>query len=322
MADVKPAEPQPGAAPVDAGIAPAAAVTDNGAASPAVPADGAAVSAAPVEGAAAPVDGGEQPAVAEAPAEAPAEKPTDLLRGAQAPGEEGEKAEAEGEKAPEAAADAEKPVEPEPKKADESDKGAESAEGEKGAEAEQPEQPALEAIDYTYELPETLQMNDEQRTEFHGALDTFRANPADPTPLIEQGVKMMNAFAEQTRQQQIDVWQNTLETWRTQAMADEQIGGPAWKTSEGRIARMRDMFVSRHPRDSAEFASDFKAFNEMLDYTGVGNHPAMLRFLDNVARVVDEPAVPAITDVKPAPDAHRRKGGDVLYDRSNMNGRG
>ena len=277
----------------------------------------AAPAAAPVVEAAAPVV--EAPvveaAVPEAPVvEAPAaevaapDAPKDLLKDATADGEkpadapkpEGEvEKPADGEKSADAEkpADGEKPVEPE--------KPAE-------VEAAVPEAPQrLEALtEYKYEVPEEIRISDTQRETFHTAIEDARNG--NPQALIDLHYEAMKEFRTGVEQNQRDAWATTLQDWQSQVENDPQIGGQKFGPVSQRVAQMRDNYVSTHPHGSDEWKAEMSSFNEMLDRTGVGNHPAMWRFLDNVAKKLNEPSAPTLTNPKPAPSGKR--GTEVMYD--------
>ena len=290
---------------------PVAAVQSSGTApSEAVPA---------AEVAVAPADNGVlvSPVVeAPAPAEAVSQEP--------APASEGTAAEGERPSSLLSEATADEPTEKkeaaetEPKPAEQV---ADPAQPDPNADPAQPETPQrLDPLsEYKYELPETLQFSDEQRTSFHSAVEDARNG--DLQPLINMHQEALASYDKAASQRQWDAWNKTLDEWRQQTEADEHVGGRNLTGVQRRVAQMRDNYVSRHERGSEGWKADMAAFNHMLDSTGVGNHPALWRFLDNVSRFLSEGAAPAIVDPKPAPMG--RRGPSVLYthDRSPGNGR-
>lgn len=209
------------------------------------------------------------------PAEAAGDKPVD---GAAKPAE-GDKPAVEAEKKPDEAA-----AKPEDKKPDEK-------KPEPAVETKPPEPVKLEPIEYKYELPETLKLDDALKTDLHGALDAFRAEPTNVQPLIDLHNKVINEFAAATRREQYSVFNDTRAGWRKDVMADPEIGGAGHQTAMGAIARMRDLAVPEKDRP---------AFDEFLRITGAGDHPAFLRAMHNFARYFDEPAPPP-PNPKPSP---------------------
>lgn len=179
-----------------------------------------------------------------------------------------------------------------------------------------PEAAPLEPVEYKYELPETLKMDDEAKEATHSALDAFRADPSNPQPLIDLHAQMLERHNEMVRQEQWDVFNQTRKQWRDEVLADPEIGGAGHHTAMQAIARMRDRFASSARPGTKQYDADLQAFDGMLRATGVGDHPVYLKVLHNIARVYDEPPM-GPTNVTPAP----QKGGPrVLYDnpRSGM----
>lgn len=160
--------------------------------------------------------------------------------------------------------------------------------------------PALEPVEYAYELPPTIQMDDATKGNFHAALDAFRTDPAKGAQgLIDLHNQTMQQYAEHLSAEQHRVFNETRKGWVTQVMSDEQLGGAGHQTAMGAIARMRDLLV---PEDRRE------AFNEFLMTTGAGDHPEFLRLLHNAARHFDEAPLPP-PDPRPAPNGGARPTG-------------
>lgn len=229
-----------------------------------------------------------------------------------------------------AAAEAEKPAGDKPadkpaeeaKPAGDNPQETDKTEGEKPAEAagDKPAEAAVkpEPVDYKYELPETLKMDDAIKGDVHSAFDAFRADPANAQPLIDLHARMLTEGIKAEQDRQWDFFNDTRKTWRQAVMADEVIGGSGHQTAMTAIAQMRDTFASDHKPGTAEHAADLQAFDGMLRATGVGDHPVFLRMMHRVSQVYGEPGI-GPTDIKPAPV---KQGGKVLYDnpRSKANG--
>jgi len=271
-------------------------------ASPAVAISPAPVAPAPAgEAAPIPVAAPAPVAVAEAPvAEAPkpfshTDTPT-LLQDAGKP---------EGEKPAEVKAEPEKPAEAKIEAAPEAKPDDKPAE--KAPEPPAPEIKAEPRVYEAFKLPEGLTADEKQIGEFTGILDNAALSPQERAQqLMDLHGKAMQTFAERTLENQHRAFADMRKGWRTQVMADEEIGGAGHQTAMTAIARMRDMLVPQKDR---------KAFEEFLLATGAGDHPAFLRILHNAARHFDEPAVPAQTP-KPAPNNGRRPGSKMsrLYE--------
>lgn len=289
----------------DPAAAPVAVVSTEAAAAPALTSQPAA--GAPPEAAGVAVTA--VPAVA---AEAPKELPTaqlTLLEAFDAP-----KAEPAVEvKAEPAKVDPEKPVEVEAKVEPEV-----KVEPEKPAEVKaEPEKPAVEAkpvepvkpepVEYKYETPENVVIDEKIKEAFHGALDAFRADPTNPKPLLDLYAAKTAEFAAAQFEQQHKVFADTRAGWRTEVMADPEFGGAGYQTSMTAVARMRDRFASSAKPGTPKYAADMKAFNDMLHVTGGGDHPALIRYMHNVAQAFDEAALPP-PNPKPVVDGGRAPG--------------
>lgn len=306
--------------PVD----PAAAAASPAAAPVAQEALGTAAPAAPI--AAVPPAAAEAPAQPEAPAVAvpdaaaaksdePKREPT-LLEKADA-----ERAAKDAAKpdAKDAAKDAPKPD------AKPDDKPAADAAKPEG-DAVKPETPP--AVEYKYELPDTLKMDDAQKGEFKTVLDEFRADPvANAQKIIDFGAKAMNDFATQnaadTIKNQFKVFNETKQTWETKWLADTEIGGAGHQTAMQAIARARDNLISSARPGTKQYERDRAEFEEFIALTGAGSHPAFGRMLHNAARFIDEPQATSIpTDIKPPKGNGRPPKGSMYSEesRQKMNG--
>ena len=269
-----------------------------------------AVETAPVETPAPP-----EAAPAETPAveEAPASEPT-LLEQTKAPGAEDAPADnisKDGEPAKDAS---EKPADAKPEEAKPEE--AAKPEGEQPAPVEAAK---VEPLEYKYELPESLKLEDADKTELHETLDKFRADPSNLQPLVDYHAKRMEAYADFLSKEQWRVFNDTRKEWRNAVLADPEIGGAGHNTAMQAIARVRDNFVSGARPGSEEYNADLAAFDGFLRATGAGDHPVMLKFMHRIASVLDEPRM-ITPEIKPAPQPKSAK---TLYDhpRSNTNGR-
>lgn len=245
--------------------------------------------------------------------EAPVSEPT-LLEGVKAPGTED---------AP--AADADKPADAKP--ADAKDETA-KPEGEKPAEAAadkpadpvaEPAKPAVEPLEYKYELPETLKLDDSQRGELHQAFDAYRADPSNLQPLVDYHNQRMTQYAEHLNREQYRVFNETRKSWRDEVLADPEIGGAGHHTAMQAIARMRDTFASSHQPGTPEHAADLADFDAFLRMTGAGDNKIFLKMMHRFAQFADEPRM-ITAEIKPAPQP-KMKGGSPLYDHPNSTGR-
>lgn len=282
----EPAELKPPAAPEAPPAAPPVAPPVEVAPAPEAPPAAPAAEAPPA--AAAPPAPERIPSLLEA-AKVPGETPTEPPKPPEAPPAEAKPP--EGEKPPEAEkppaevkSPAEAPKEPE--------KASEVETKPPEVEVKPPEPVRAEPLEYKFDLPADMVIDDIRKAALFTALDTYRADPSNIQPLVDFHHATIQEIAGQALKYQHDVFNETKSTWRKEVMSDEQIGGNGHETAMGVVARMRDRFVSQHPRDSAGWEADQKALIEALDLTGAGDHPAILRFIHNVGVAFDEPPPP------------------------------
>ena len=113
----------------------------------------------------------------------------------------------------------------------------------------------------------------------------------------EAAQELLTRYAEQQKQQQtaqLDAWARTRTDWRDKFIKDPEIGGNKQATTLARCAEVIDRFSG-----SAENAKELR---QMLSDTGGGDHPAIIRLLNNVAKAFGEGRpVPATMAKAPAP---------------------
>lgn len=89
----------------------------------------------------------------------------------------------------------------------------------------------------------------------------------------EQAQEFVNWYAKEGQakaQTQADAWKAVNDGWVAQAKSDAEIGGDKF-----------DNTVANAKRAAAKFGDE--KFIEALNITGMGNHPAMIKFLNKVA---------------------------------------
>ncbi len=169
------------------------------------------------------------------------------------------------------------------------------ADGEKPADTPVVEPPAAEPIQYeAFTFPDGLQPGEElgRFTELAGAA---RVPQETAQQLLDMHVAEIQKLREHESAEQHRVWNETRRNWRTEIMADEELGGSGFETNRATAARMLDLFVPEDRRT---------AFNHALIATGMTDHPEFFRFLVNIARKFDEPS-PAPLPRNPPPDIGR-----------------
>lgn len=113
--------------------------------------------------------------------------------------------------------------------------------------------------------------------------ETELATKADHTAMQGLGQKLVDMYvAEMQRasQAQQDLWIKTRDEWRNKFIADEAIGGARREATLRNCASMIEQFGGT-PEQQAELRQAF-------GITGMGDHPAMIRLLNNMAAVLSE----------------------------------
>lgn len=166
-----------------------------------------------------------------------------------------------------------------------------------------------------YKFPEGVKADDTVVNAFNNMLIEDGTPQDRGQKLVDLHVSELKKYDASLRDEQQRVFDETRQKWRTELMADPEMGGSGFNTTKLNVAQMRDMFVSLHPPGSEEHIQEMAEFNRMLRYTGVGDHPAFWRLMHNVSRRFKEPASPNL-EFKPPPDIGRkpRVGGTRLRD--------
>lgn len=119
-------------------------------------------------------------------------------------------------------------------------------------------------------VPEGFEAVDDATKEaFVSILNEYKVPKEGLQKLVDLQTGLMKAASDRGSA----LWNTTQDTWRKEIMADAEFGGPKLQENLGQISRLIDQFGD-------------KAVRDMMDLTGAGNHPAMIRFLTKVARNV------------------------------------
>lgn len=142
-----------------------------------------------------------------------------------------------------------------------------------------------------FKLPENVQLDEAQVGSFKEMLGKFETeHKADHAAMQALGQQMVDFYiAEQTRQEQaqIETWNRTIDGWKDQFIKDPELGGNRKDTTIANCGAMIEQYGGN--------ADQITELRNAFRVTGMGNHPAMIRLLNNVAKVLSEgQPVPAI----------------------------
>ena len=80
------------------------------------------------------------------------------------------------------------------------------------------------------------------------------------------------------KQAEMNQWVEQQKSWVDTAKQDAEYGGEKFEENIAVAVKARDSFGTSE-------------FNEMLDSSGLGNHPEMIRFLNRVGKAISEDSV-------------------------------
>ena len=121
-----------------------------------------------------------------------------------------------------------------------------------------------------FDLPDDFDMNDETLGEYH----TFAKENNLTQEQAQRGVDMVA----QMKQAEMNQWVEQQKSWVDTAKQDAEYGGEKFEENIAVAVKARDSFGTSE-------------FNEMLDSSGLGNHPEMIRFLNRVGKAISEDSV-------------------------------
>ena len=138
-----------------------------------------------------------------------------------------------------------------------------------------------------FEVPEEYGINDETLTDYQSWAKENNLTQDQAQAGVNMVTKMQEA--------QVSQWVEQQKAWVDQAKSDTEIGGESFDENISTAVKARDSFGTSE-------------FSEMLDTSGLGNHPEMIRFLNRVGRAISEDKV-----IVSGANAGQRSQESVLY---------
>jgi hypothetical protein len=123
--------------------------------------------------------------------------------------------------------------------------------------------------DFTFS--KDLEFDDELMTEAKSVFKELNLTQEQAQQLVDFE---SNVKSEEIQRQQ-KAWDELQDTWKKASETDKEFGGDGLDANLAVAKQGRDAFGD-------------KEFNEMLEVTGVGNHPEMIRFLFKIGKLVSE----------------------------------
>lgn len=144
---------------------------------------------------------------------------------------------------------------------------AKAAEGEeKKGEGEEEAQGAPEK--YEWDLGEGVEVSEELAGEFEPIARELNLTN-------DQANKLASEMLPKVQKQMSDQWAKQVDEWRQQAESDEEFGGAKLEGTMKEARKALDHHGS-------------KELTELLDQTGIGNHPALIRAFASMGRSLKE----------------------------------
>jgi hypothetical protein len=136
---------------------------------------------------------------------------------------------------------------------------------------------------YTFEPPEGLELDEGTKGKIDAFAETAREmglSQAQYQSLIEYDINR----AQQLNEAAVESWNGRVEDWRKSAKADKEIGGEKFtenlKVAENAIKQFGDPDLRALLKSPSA---------ENPNGLAIGNHPAVLRFLNRVGRAIADP---------------------------------
>lgn len=164
------------------------------------------------------------------------------------------------------------------------DAAAEQTKEDGGQSAEAAPLPAFEA----FTVPEGIQVDAEKLGEFTKELAEFeQATKADHAELQKFGQKLMDrhiaevqATVDRLNEAYVAAFEKQKSEWRSAFEKDPEIGGNRADTTVNAALQ----FIRTHGGNEAQQ----QEFRELMNATGIGNHPALIRLLAKANSVLSE----------------------------------
>lgn len=165
----------------------------------------------------------------------------------------------------------------------------------------QSDKPATPPVYSAFTLPEGVSFDSERTTQFTSILgDLELTGKVDHALMQGAGQKLVDFHLNEVQRQVQDLskqwttqWEKTKNDWKESFLADPDIGGTKFQATVDSAVN----FIKVHggtPEQQTEFRN-------LMETSGLGNHPAMIRLLANAGRAYKEgQPLAAQTPVSPA----------------------
>lgn len=119
---------------------------------------------------------------------------------------------------------------------------------------------------------------------YTGVLGEAKVAPEVGQKLLDMHLAESRTIADTIAQRQWDVFNETQKRWRDEVMADPELGGGNHQTAIHTIMSLVDQYGGN--------AQERKDLLDAFRITGVGNNPAVLRFMHRAGKALSREGVP------------------------------
>lgn len=162
------------------------------------------------------------------------------------------------------------------------------AEGEKEVEGGQSDEPAPPPSYEAFKVPENVQLDGERITEFTGLLAKLELEGKADHAIVQQfGQEALDFHINELQKQvdtiqkvQLETWEKTVLGWKDEFLNDPEIGGNHFQ----KTLDAANTFIKTHGGTPERQ----KEFRNLLNTSGLGNHPTMIRLLANAGSKMSE----------------------------------
>ena len=126
-----------------------------------------------------------------------------------------------------------------------------------------------------FTVPEGFTLDKEVAGDFGALAKEGNLSQGYAQKLVDFYVKLQ----QQMNNAPAEFYETKQNEWKSQINSDPEIGGSKWNGTRASIGRLFDSLGDANLTDG---------FREAMDYTGAGNHPAVVKFLARVAQRLTE----------------------------------
>lgn len=160
-------------------------------------------------------------------------------------------------------------------------------------------EPAPPPVYDSFKVPEGVTLDTERVSEFTKTLAELEQSGKVPHELVQQfGQKAVDMYVTEVKkatdaltQEYVKIWDKQKVDWKDSFLKDPEIGGNRFQTTVDSALT----FIRTHGGTTEQQTE----FRNLMESSGLGNHPAMIRLLANAGRTMAEGTPLAAS--KPAP---------------------